>query len=67
MLILARSDIRVLVPGAGLGRLAWDIATLGFACQGNEFSHYMLLSSYFILNRFASSFLSQITRIPYSQ
>ncbi|TEB32801.1 N2227-domain-containing protein [Coprinellus micaceus] len=46
-----RSDIRVLVPGAGLGRLAWDIANLGFACQGNEFSHYMLLSSYFILNR----------------
>ncbi|KDQ56529.1 hypothetical protein JAAARDRAFT_194531 [Jaapia argillacea MUCL 33604] len=46
-----RSKLRVLVPGAGLGRLAWDIASLGFACQGNEFSHYMLLSSYFILNR----------------
>jgi carnosine N-methyltransferase len=41
----------VLVPGAGLGRLAWDVARLGFACQGNEFSHYMLLSSFFILNR----------------
>lgn len=26
----------------------------GFACQGNEFSHYMLLSSYFILNRYRS-------------
>ena len=24
----------------------------GFACQGNEFSHHMLLMSYFILNRF---------------
>jgi carnosine N-methyltransferase len=67
-----RGIFRVLVPGAGLGRLAFDIASLGtpslssiprisrslvsmiigFACQGNEFSHYMLLSSYFILNRF---------------
>lgn len=46
-----RRNFRVLVPGAGLGRLAWDVAHLGFACQGNEFSHYMLLSSFFILNR----------------
>jgi len=46
-----RCNFRVLVPGVGLGRLAFDVATLGFACQGNEFSHYMLLSSYFILNR----------------
>jgi len=47
----ARRTLRVLVPGAGLGRLAYDVAKLGFACQGNEFSHYMLLSSYFILNK----------------
>jgi carnosine N-methyltransferase len=47
----ARSNLRILVPGAGLGRLAYDIAKLGFTCQGNEFSHYMLLSSYFILNK----------------
>ncbi|KAJ7667264.1 N2227-domain-containing protein [Mycena rosella] len=46
-----RGCIRVLVPGAGLGRLAHDVAGLGFTCQGNEFSHYMLLSSHFILNR----------------
>ncbi|KAI0922653.1 hypothetical protein AcW1_002757 [Taiwanofungus camphoratus] len=46
-----RSNFRVLVPGAGLGRLAWDVASLGFTCQGNEFSHYMLLASFFILNR----------------
>ncbi|OBZ76846.1 hypothetical protein A0H81_03380 [Grifola frondosa] len=46
-----RRNFRVLVPGAGLGRLAWDVASLGFACQGNEFSHYMLLSSFFMLNR----------------
>ncbi|RUS32778.1 hypothetical protein BC938DRAFT_474346, partial [Jimgerdemannia flammicorona] len=32
----------VLVPGAGLGRLAFDIAKEGFSCQGNEFSFYMV-------------------------
>ncbi|KAF8513215.1 N2227-domain-containing protein [Gautieria morchelliformis] len=49
-----RRNVRVLVPGAGLARLALDVAKLGdegFACQGNEFSHHMLLTSYFILNR----------------
>ncbi|TFL07343.1 N2227-domain-containing protein [Pterulicium gracile] len=46
-----RVEKRVLIPGAGLGRLAFDVASLGFACQGNEFSHYMLLASHFILNR----------------
>ncbi|KAF8179881.1 N2227-domain-containing protein [Pholiota molesta] len=47
----ARRDIKVLVPGAGLGRLAYDVAKMGFACRGNEFSHYMLLTSYFVLNK----------------
>lgn len=46
-----RHNFRVLVPGAGLCRLAYDVAKLGFSCQGNEFSHYMLLTSFFILNR----------------
>ncbi|KAF9531199.1 N2227-like protein-domain-containing protein [Crepidotus variabilis] len=46
-----RHQLRVLVPGAGLGRLAFDVAKLGFSCQGNEFSHYMLLSSFFVLNK----------------
>jgi carnosine N-methyltransferase len=41
----------VLVPGAGLGRLAYDIAHLGYTCEGNEFSMFMLLASNFILNR----------------
>ena len=47
----SRSDIKILVPGAGLGRLAWDIAKKGFECQGNEFSLYMLFGSNFVLNR----------------
>ncbi|KAL6609686.1 hypothetical protein ACP70R_039655 [Stipagrostis hirtigluma subsp. patula] len=39
-----------LVPGAGLGRLALEISSLGFISQGNEFSYYMLICSSFILN-----------------
>ncbi|VDC05234.1 unnamed protein product [Peniophora sp. CBMAI 1063] len=58
-----RYNFRVLVPGAGLGRLAYDIAKLGFSCQGNEFSHYMLLSSFHILNR--TQEINQYTIYPY--
>ena len=29
-----RASVRVLVPGAGLGRLAFDIVQQGFSCQG---------------------------------
>ena len=43
--------IHVLVPGAGLGRLLYEIAKLGFKAQGNEFSYYMLLCSDFIFNK----------------
>ncbi|XP_058493136.1 carnosine N-methyltransferase [Solea solea] len=45
------SKVSVLVPGAGLGRLAWEIARLGYICQGNEWSLFMLFSSNFVLNR----------------
>ena len=45
-----RSSISVLVPGAGLGRLMFEIANQGFVCQGNEFSMYMLFASNYILN-----------------
>ncbi|TDH66032.1 hypothetical protein CCR75_008119 [Bremia lactucae] len=41
---------RVLLPGAGLGRLALEIASRGYAVQGNEFSYQMLFASNFILN-----------------
>ena len=40
----------VLIPGAGLGRLAYEIARIGYTSQGNEFSMHMLFGSNFILN-----------------
>ena len=32
-----RHLVKVLVPGSGLGRLAWEIASRGYECQGTEF------------------------------
>ncbi|KAJ7393691.1 hypothetical protein OS493_003349 [Desmophyllum pertusum] len=47
----SKKDVSILVPGAGLARLMFDIAKLGYRCQGNEWSLYMLFASHFILNR----------------
>jgi hypothetical protein len=49
-------DVRVLVPGAGLGRLAFEIARRGYTCQGNEFSLFMLFTSNFVLNKWVCWF-----------
>lgn len=47
-----KRKISILVPGCGLGRLAFEIAKLGFKCEGNEFSMFMLITSNFILNKY---------------
>lgn len=59
----SRSLKKVLVPGAGLGRLAFEIAKLGFECQGSEFSLFMLIASHFILNKCQS--VNSHTVYPY--
>lgn len=53
-----RQNIKILVPGCGLGRLVLDLVKEGFWCQGNEFSYHMLLTSNFMLNhcKFANSY-----------
>jgi len=58
-----KESVKVLVPGTGLGRLAYEVVKRGYSCQGYEFSHYMLLSSYFILNR--TEQINQHTIYPY--
>lgn len=40
-----------MVPGAGLGRLTYELALRGFYCEGNEYSLFMLIASNFVLNR----------------
>lgn len=41
---------RVLVPGCGAARLPLEIAGLGYACEANEFSSFMVMTSHFLLN-----------------
>ena len=45
-----RSHKNVLVPGAGLGRLAFEVCCAGYAMEGNEISYHQLLVSNWVLN-----------------
>ncbi|KAH8658843.1 N2227-like protein-domain-containing protein [Tricladium varicosporioides] len=47
--------MRVLVPGAGLGRLVFDLCCAGFDSEGNEISYHQLLASSYILNHCSES------------
>jgi carnosine N-methyltransferase len=47
---LDRSAISVLIPGAGLGRLVFDICRAGFSVEGNEISYHELMASSLVLN-----------------
>ncbi|CAG8975920.1 hypothetical protein HYALB_00007048 [Hymenoscyphus albidus] len=42
--------MNILVPGAGLGRLVFDLCIDGFNAEGNEISYHQLLASSYILN-----------------
>lgn len=42
--------VKVLIPGCGLGRLPYEIATCGFSAQGNEFAYEMLFAGQTIMN-----------------
>lgn len=63
----------VLLPGAGLGRLVFELSLLGFNTEGNEISYHQLLASQFLLNNvekanefklypFVSSFNNNVNR-----
>ncbi|KAF9529742.1 N2227-like protein-domain-containing protein [Crepidotus variabilis] len=45
-----RASTKVLVPGCGLGRLAWEVAQLGFDTTANELSFFMTLAFRFLLS-----------------
>jgi len=61
----AREDLKVLVPGAGLGRLAWEIANLGFDSTANEFSCFMTLACRFLLSPKTTTSALQHTIHPF--
>ncbi|KAG5980450.1 hypothetical protein E4U55_004012 [Claviceps digitariae] len=45
-----RRQQNVLVPGAGLGRLVFELCKRGYHAEGNEISYHQLLASSHILN-----------------
>ena len=68
-----KSRVKILVPGAGLGRLVFEICRLGYDVEGNEISYHQLLASSWILNEvqphehfdlypFATTFSNHISR-----
>lgn len=58
-----RKGSRILVPGTGAARLSFEIAKLGYVTEGNEFSFFMILFSYFVLNR--QCLISNMKLCPY--
>lgn len=46
----SKSEIKILIPGAGTGRLMADLVIQGYDCESNEFSYHMLIMSMYILN-----------------
>ena len=52
--VLDKTTVKVLVPGAGLGRLVFEICKLGYTVEGNELSYHQLLASNWILNHVTS-------------
>jgi carnosine N-methyltransferase len=45
-----RGMIKVLVPGAGLGRFVFEVNRAGYAVEGNEISYHQIIASNYILN-----------------
>ncbi|KAF2963508.1 hypothetical protein GQX73_g10065 [Xylaria multiplex] len=49
-MVAAQAPLHVLVPGAGLGRLVFELCRQGYETEGNEISYHQLLGSSYILN-----------------
>ena len=50
-----RGTVKILVPGAGLGRLPFEICKAGYAVEGNEISYHQIILSNHILNHTSSA------------
>ncbi|KAF7798972.1 hypothetical protein EIP86_010201 [Pleurotus ostreatoroseus] len=61
-----RGEMKVLVPGSGLGRLAWEISELGFQTTAIELSHFMTLALRFLLSPTSTSTFNQHILHPYA-
>lgn len=45
-----QASVRILVPGAGLGRLVFELCNRGYTVEGNEISYHQLIASNWALN-----------------
>lgn len=45
-----KDSVRILVPGAGLGRLVFELCIRGYTVEGNEISYHQLIASNWALN-----------------
>ena len=45
-----KSTIKILIPGAGLGRLVFELTRRGYTVEGNEISYHQLVASNWVLN-----------------
>ncbi|KAJ2918593.1 hypothetical protein MD484_g1870, partial [Candolleomyces efflorescens] len=61
-----RDRTRILVPGAGLGRLAWEISQLGFDTTANELSYFMILALRLLLSPDSTQQIGQHKIRPYA-
>ncbi|CAL1711444.1 unnamed protein product [Somion occarium] len=61
-----RASMKVLVPGSGLGRLAWEISELGFNTTAIEFSYFMTLGMHFLFSPQTTQTSNQHTIYPYA-
>ncbi|CCM03936.1 uncharacterized protein FIBRA_06088 [Fibroporia radiculosa] len=61
-----RASMRVLVPGSGLGRLAWEISELGYHTTANELSFFMNIAFRFLLSEETTQTPHQHVLQPYS-
>jgi carnosine N-methyltransferase len=59
-----RHSRRVLVPGAGLCRLLFEIVNAGYTATGNEISYHQILASAYILNGVSTA--NQHTLYPWA-
>ncbi|KAL8725180.1 MAG: hypothetical protein Q9166_007510 [cf. Caloplaca sp. 2 TL-2023] len=62
--ISEKGSTKILVPGAGLGRLVFEICKQGYDVEGNEISYHQLLSSSWILNQTEQA--EQYTLFPFA-
>lgn len=45
-----KGKVKVLVPGAGLGRLVYELCKEGYTVEGNELSYHQLMTCSWVLN-----------------